>query len=224
MNVSSKINFEKLPPRCKVLCYLHQVFDFQDPDAATLLSFGKSSTEIAFFKSNNVVVKYLQNVKIEPNRNELYELKIMKDLSHDNLAKFFGACFDQPNFILVEYCQRGSLKDILEGQASSMKLDWPFRLSLMMDLVNGMNYLHRSAIKSHGALKSSNCLVDSRFGLKIGDFGLHFLTQYDTDTDIANEDTDYYWKSKQKHIRILFIFTVSFIISKLIIHNIEHYE
>lgn len=120
----------------------------------------------------------------------------MKDLSHENLVKFYGACFDLPNFILIEYCPRGSLKDVLEGQFSSMKLDWPFRLSLMMDLVNGMNYLHKSPIKSHGALKSSNCLVDSRFGLKIADFGLHFLKQYDTDTDISNEDTDYYWKSK----------------------------
>ena len=36
----------------------------------------------------------------------------------------------------------------------------------------GMRYLHRSAIKYHGNLKSRNCVVDSRWVLKITDYGL----------------------------------------------------
>jgi len=38
-----------------------------------------------------------------------------------------------------------------------------------------MTYLHNSDIKSHGRLKSSNCVVDNRFVLKITDFGIHEL-------------------------------------------------
>lgn len=35
-----------------------------------------------------------------------------------------------------------------------------------------MVFLHNSVIVSHGNLKSSNCVVDSRFVLKITDYGL----------------------------------------------------
>lgn len=35
-----------------------------------------------------------------------------------------------------------------------------------------MLFLHNGAICSHGNLKSSNCVVDGRFVLKITDYGL----------------------------------------------------
>ncbi|XP_014673866.1 PREDICTED: LOW QUALITY PROTEIN: atrial natriuretic peptide receptor 1-like [Priapulus caudatus] len=54
----------------------------------------------------------------------------------------------------------------------SIKLDWTFKYSIIRDIINGMHYLHESSIRSHGKLKSSNCVIDSRFVLKITDFGL----------------------------------------------------
>lgn len=38
-----------------------------------------------------------------------------------------------------------------------------------------MAYLHSTDIRSHGSLKSSNCLIDSRWTLKIADYGLTSL-------------------------------------------------
>lgn len=38
--------------------------------------------------------------------------------------------------------------------------------------LQGMVFLHNSVILSHGKLKSSNCVVDTRFVLKITDYGL----------------------------------------------------
>ncbi len=35
-----------------------------------------------------------------------------------------------------------------------------------------MSYVHGSFLRSHGSLKSSNCLVDSRWVLKISNYGM----------------------------------------------------
>lgn len=167
-------------------------FSQLDEDGFSLIGDRQIFATTGVFNGNTVAVKFLRDYKIELNRDNLYELKAMKDLSHDNLVKFYGACLDIPNCLLNEYCSRGSLQDTLENE--KLKLDRMFRISLIMDLARGMHYLHRSSIKYHGALKSPNCLVDARFKLKIADFGLHFLRIY-TNTN-EDEDTHQYWQSK----------------------------
>ncbi|XP_034752960.1 atrial natriuretic peptide receptor 2 [Etheostoma cragini] len=124
-----------------------------------------------YFKGNLVAIKHVDKKRIELTRQVLLELKHMRDVQFNHLTRFIGACIDPPNICIVtEYCPRGSLQDILENE--SINLDWMFRYSLINDIVKGMNYLHNSYIGCHGNLKSSNCVVDSRFVLKITDYGL----------------------------------------------------
>ncbi|KAG9355285.1 hypothetical protein JZ751_000123 [Albula glossodonta] len=73
----------------------------------------------------------------------------------------------------------------------SITLDWMFRYSLINDIVKGMAFLHNSVIVSHGNLKSSNCVVDSRFVLKITDYG---LASFRNDPD--REDAHAYYARK----------------------------
>ncbi|VDM17259.1 unnamed protein product [Hydatigera taeniaeformis] len=61
-------------------------------------------------------------------------------------------------------------KDVISNK--SITLDWDFKLSLMTDMVRGMDYLHGTSLKAHGRLKSTNCVVSSRWTLKITDFGI----------------------------------------------------
>ncbi|XP_011379382.1 atrial natriuretic peptide receptor 1 [Pteropus vampyrus] len=125
----------------------------------------------AYYKGNLVVVKRVNRKRIELTRRVLFELKHMRDVQNEHLTRFVGACTDPPNIcILTEYCPRGSLQDILENE--SITLDWMFRYSLTNDIVKGMLFLHNGSICSHGNLKSSNCVVDGRFVLKITDYGL----------------------------------------------------
>ncbi|XP_061403843.1 LOW QUALITY PROTEIN: atrial natriuretic peptide receptor 1-like [Lethenteron reissneri] len=125
-------------------------------------------------KGNVVVVKPILSKKIDVSRKLLLELKHMRDLQSDHVTRFVGASLQPPHaFILTEYCPRGSLKDILENSAIS--LDWLFRYSLLNDIVKAMQVLHGSVIVSHGSLSSSTCVVNSRFALKVTDYGLPSL-------------------------------------------------
>ena len=115
-------------------------------------------------------------MKVEVNSTLLWEIKKTRDVNHENTNRFIGACIDLPRpYVLIfsEYCPK-TLKEVLENEA--IQLDWNFRMSLIHDLVKGMAYLHNSDVSVHGKLRSSNCLIDGRFVLKISDFGLRTLT------------------------------------------------
>ncbi|KAJ7319896.1 hypothetical protein JRQ81_019407 [Phrynocephalus forsythii] len=93
----------------------------------------------------------------------------MKDVRHENVNPFFGLLSDGGlTGLVMEYCSRGSLEDLLFK--TDIKLDWMFKSSLLMDLIKGMRYLHHRGL-CHGRLKSRNCVVDGRFMLKITDYG-----------------------------------------------------
>lgn len=102
------------------------------------------------------------------------EMRLLRDLRHDNINSFIGACVEPMRTLLVtDYCAKGSLYDIVENE--DIKLDDLFIASLVHDLIKAMIYIHSSALVFHGNLKSSNCVVTSRWMLQVTDFGLHDL-------------------------------------------------
>ncbi|KAM3858519.1 atrial natriuretic peptide receptor 1-like [Diretmus argenteus] len=147
-------------------------------------------TKTGYYKGNLAAIKYINRKRIELTRDVLFQLKHMRDVQNEHLTRFIGACIDPPNMcIITEYCPRGSLQDLMESE--TITLDWMFRYSLISDIVKGMAFLHNSVIVSHGNLKSSNCVVDSRFVLKITDYGLASLRKTD-----SLEDTHAYYARK----------------------------
>uniref|UniRef100_A0AAQ5ZYV0 Guanylate cyclase n=1 Tax=Amphiprion ocellaris TaxID=80972 RepID=A0AAQ5ZYV0_AMPOC len=120
-------------------------------------------TKTGYYKGNLAAIKYINKKRIELTRKVLFELK------HVSTS--------------------GSLQDLMESD--SITLDWMFRYSLINDIVKGMAFIHNSVIISHGNLKSSNCVVDSRFVLKITDYGLQSLR-----TSSCPEDTHAYYARK----------------------------
>lgn len=96
-------------------------------------------TKTAMYKGTMVAIKMLnldpkKYPKLDLPRSLLVQLKEMKDLQHDHITRFCGACVDAPNYCIVtEYCPKGSLEDILENE--KIKLDKMMKYSLLHDLV-----------------------------------------------------------------------------------------
>ncbi|XP_039766609.1 heat-stable enterotoxin receptor [Ornithorhynchus anatinus] len=111
------------------------------------------------------------------NFSEKQKIALNKLLQVDyyNLTKFYGTVkIDATIFGVIEYCERGSLRDVLNDSISypdGAFMDLEFKISVMYDIAKGMSYLHASKTEVHGRLKSTNCVVDSRMVVKITDFG-----------------------------------------------------
>ncbi|CAN8023791.1 unnamed protein product, partial [Ixodes persulcatus] len=75
-------------------------------------------------------------------------------------------------------------RDLLENE--SLKLDWTFRYSIINDIVEGMSFLHCGFIGYHGRLKSTACLIDARFVVKISNFGLRELRKQVMPPEVEN--------------------------------------
>ncbi|KAM6436701.1 guanylyl cyclase C [Liasis olivaceus] len=106
-------------------------------------------------------------------------LNKLLQIDYYNLTKFYGTVkMDTMIYGVIEYCERGSLRDVLNDKISypdGTFMDWEFKISVMYDIAKGMSYLHSSKTEVHGRLKSTNCVVDKRMVVKITDFGCNSI-------------------------------------------------
>ncbi|XP_059622692.1 guanylate cyclase 32E [Phlebotomus argentipes] len=167
-------NGQKLTRATHPLIRTSQVSLSSNPDAD--FRYSTIFTPIGLYKGQLYAIKKVQKKYVDITREMKKELKLIRDLRHDNICAFIGACTDPPNIcIITEYCNRGSLKDVLENE--DVKLDNMFTASMVADIIRGMIYLHESPLRYHGSLCTSNCLIDSRWVVKISDFGLQGFKQ-----------------------------------------------
>ncbi|KAL5019922.1 hypothetical protein ScPMuIL_002814 [Solemya velum] len=151
----------------------------------------------AIYKGVTVVIRKLKIKHLSMDKSTIKELLKMRDINSGHLTKFYGLCPDEPNVCaLIEYCSRGSLQDILLND--SIKLDRDFKISLVYDILEGMLYIHNGPLQLHGRLNSSNCVIDSRFVLKITDFGTFSLRKQEKQS--ASKKRNLLWVAPE-HLR-----------------------
>lgn len=138
-------------------------------------SMGQMYCATAHYKGNLVRVKELKLVKkYVITRETKKEMRYLREICNPNINTFFGVVIQATSISLVfEYCGKGSLSDVVENE--DIRLDSNFVASLIHDLIKGMIYLHDSDLGVHGNLKSSNCVITSRWVLKLTDFSLSEL-------------------------------------------------
>lgn len=166
---------------------------------ATTMANIDSSILCGHFKGAKVAVKVINVPKLNITRENLIEFKQMRDIIHNNLVKFVGMCVEESTTAIVnELCVRGSLKDMLENE--KITIDWIFKCSMINDIIEGMVYLHNSAIEYHGHLKSTNLVVDSRFNVAICDYGLRSVYSQIKTNDEDFNPRSLYWTAPE-HLR-----------------------
>lgn len=97
------------------------------------------------------------------------ETNVHAGLRLPNVVLLYGIGMESTRCAMVlEFMANGSLFDVLKGPA---ELPWSVRVSMVLDLAQGLSYLHGRHIV-HRDLKSLNILVDGQMRAKLSDFGL----------------------------------------------------
>ncbi|CAO3564818.1 unnamed protein product [Mortierella alpina] len=134
----------------------------------------RGSSVVGTWRSMPVYIKKIGSKKVVVNNDLRKEIFNMRELRHPKLVEFIGVCTAPPNICIVtEYVPKGTLASVLANM--DHKFTWLFKFSFMQDLCRGMEFLHMSKIGFHGRLTSMNCLISSRWELKIAGYGLDGL-------------------------------------------------
>ncbi|KAM5254604.1 guanylyl cyclase C isoform 2-T2 [Hipposideros larvatus] len=131
------------------------------------------------YDKKRVILKDLKHNDGNFTEKQKIELNKLLQVDYYNLTKFYGTVkLDTMIFGVTEYCERGSLREVLNDTISypdGTFMDWEFKISVLYDIAKGMSYLHSSKTEVHGRLKSTNCVVDNRMVVKITDFGCNSI-------------------------------------------------
>ncbi|XP_055342409.1 atrial natriuretic peptide receptor 1-like [Paramacrobiotus metropolitanus] len=104
-------------------------------------------------------------------RDFIRDTNVRRRLKQSSLAEFMGAVVEGSYLLtLTEYFAKGSLDDVIELKPAWM--DAQLKNVFLTDIVNGLSVIHAAAdLRSHGALKSPNCMVTGHLSIKLADFG-----------------------------------------------------
>uniref|UniRef100_UPI0037E871EE mixed lineage kinase domain-like protein isoform X2 n=1 Tax=Semicossyphus pulcher TaxID=241346 RepID=UPI0037E871EE len=123
------------------------------------------------------------------------EVETMRRFESPNILRMFGICVQNeegpdPQFLIImEYCEKGSLRQVLDSD--KWKLSWNRKARMCLDAAKGLYRLHQTEKKSkvHGSISSSKFLVGEGFTVKLGGF------------ELAKTETSLKKSTKDKEIR-----------------------
>ena len=98
------------------------------------------------------------------------EAIILSSVNHPNVLRVLGIVLDLA-WIVMEYCPRGSLQDVLLNE--DIKLSGKELLRFASQVATGVAYLHMPEVSIvHGDLKAANALLADDGGVRLCDFGM----------------------------------------------------
>ncbi|EGT44749.1 hypothetical protein CAEBREN_05486 [Caenorhabditis brenneri] len=130
---------------------------------------------LAKYENTLVTVRKINKTQLKLTRDMKQEIDLLMNETHENLNRFFGLVNDSDLiFTIHHYGPRKSLMDLLRNE--ELRLDRMFKVSFIEDIIKGLQFLHEnSKIGYHGNMKSSNCIVDAYWRIKLSNYGMEQL-------------------------------------------------
>ena len=176
------------------------IINYEELKFEELIASGSTCTvHKGVYKNMKVAIKRL----LTPNSQD--SVKFMKEFKrelsllislphHPNLLTLIGFCIKANNiFLVTEFCEGGTLFDILYRKHIDRKLTFRQKIKILLDVARGMQFLHQLKRQIiHRDLKSLNILIDKKikddsldFQAKIADFGL--ARSFDNPTEFVTK-------------------------------------
>ncbi|CAA0287722.1 unnamed protein product [Arabidopsis thaliana] len=165
-------------------------------------------------EDTQVAVKMLSHSSAQGYKEFKAEVELLLRVHHRNLVGLVGYCDDGDNLALIyEYMANGDLKENMSGKRGGNVLTWENRMQIAVEAAQGLEYLHNGCTPPmvHRDVKTTNILLNERYGAKLADFGLSRSFPVDGESHVSTVvagtpgylDPEYYrtnWLSEKSDV------------------------
>jgi len=146
-----------------------------------------------FLTGETVAIKSISLLTLPPTSlpDIMSEIDLLKNLHHPNIVKYKGFARDKENlFIVLEYCENGSLQSILKKFG---KFPESLVAVYVSQVLEGLIYLHEQGV-IHRDIKGANILTNKDGSVKLADFGVSSRVAGEGDTEVVGSP---YWMAPE---------------------------
>lgn len=132
---------------------------------------GQVYRALNFLTGETVAIKSVSLHSLAPSSlpDIMSEIDLLKNLNHPNIVKYKGFARDKESlFIVLEYCENGSLQTILKKFG---KFPESLVAVYISQVLEGLIYLHAQGV-IHRDIKGANILTNKDGSVKLADFGV----------------------------------------------------
>jgi len=132
-----------------------------------------------------VAVKQIQILEKTKRDQMVSELRIMRTHTCPWLVPLYNAFYEEATVSMVlEFMDGGSVATLVEKHANGGLRDESELAKIAVQMLNGVNYLHRQCHQVHRDLKPANVMLNAKGQVKISDFGIS--SQLDSTTGFCS--------------------------------------